>query len=362
MQTSPSTATLERARGPRRRWLTDAVIAGFVAIGTATGLLMVAYALANGAADSRGDVLRRWLWQLTHNDVVAFSSSRPALAIALHVVLGLIWALVYARFVDNNRSLGWWIGDGPGWSRGMRFALLPWLASLLLLLPAAAINMLDWALSAGPLVPIGNLVLHLIYGYTLGQLYDASADEPAIAADTAYDEPRGRLAVEHSEDFGAAGIVLGAIVGALVGIGLAVVLPPTLPNVDFGGWTVALAVGGILAGGAVGGLVGSFAGLPQTPPEPDDVDAAPDPFEHNVLPFLIPPFLLIVVIAVVSTFGTGLLQLGKSEMEIGPVTIGKAVVAAIIGIFVIGIGAYLLSTRVESPPSSRETVSHKAEH
>jgi hypothetical protein len=145
MQSSPSARTFERARGPRRRWLTDAVIAGFVAIGASTGVLMVAYALADGAADSRGDILRRWLWQLTHNDVVAFSSSRPALAIALHVVLGLVWALVYARFVENNRSLGWWIGDGPGWSRGMRFALLPWLVSLLLLLPAAAINMLDWA-------------------------------------------------------------------------------------------------------------------------------------------------------------------------------------------------------------------------
>lgn len=362
MQSSPSTATLERTRGPRRRWLTDAIIAGFVAIGTSTAVLMVAYALANGAADSQGDIFRRWLWQLTHNDVVAFSSSRPAEAIALHVVLGVVWALIYARFIENNRSLGWWIGDGPGWSRGMRFALLPWLVSLLLLLPAAAINMLDWALSAGPLVPVGNLILHLIYGYTLGQLYDAAADAPAVGADTAYDEPRVRLAVEHSEDFGAAGIVLGAIIGALVGVALAVILPPTLPNIDFGGWTVALAVGGILAGGAVGGIVGSFAGLPQTAPEPPDLDAEPDPFEHNVLPFLIPPFLLIVIIVVVSTFGTGLLQLGKSEVEIGPVTIGTAVVAAIIGIFAIGIGAYLLSMRVESPPSSRETVSHRAEH
>jgi hypothetical protein len=362
MQSAPSTATLERIRGPRRRWLTDAIIAGFVAIGTSTAILMVAYVVANGAADSQGDVVRRWLWQLTHNDVVAFSSGRPAFAVALHVVLGVIWALVYARFVEGNRSLRWWIGDGPGWSRGMRFALLPWLVSLLLLLPAAAINMLDWALSAGPLVPVGNLILHLIYGYTLGQLYDASADEPAVGADMAYDEPRERLAVEHSEDFGAAGILLGAVIGAAVGIGLAVILPPTLPNVDFGGWEVALAVGGILAGGAVGGIVGSFAGLPQAPPDPADADAPPDPFEHNLLPFLIPPFLLIVIIAIVSTFGSGLLQLGKSEAEIGPITLGTAVIAAIIGIFVIGIGAYILSMRVESPPSSRDTISHKAEH
>ena len=79
---------------------------------------------------------------------------------ALPLAVGLVWALIYARFVESNRSLRWWIGDGPGWSRGMRFALLPWIFSLLLLLPAAAINMLDWALSAGPLVPVG-IALHV---------------------------------------------------------------------------------------------------------------------------------------------------------------------------------------------------------
>src|SRR5438105_807904 len=256
-------ATLERTRRVRRRWFADAVIAGFVAIGTSTGVLMVAYVLANGIADSQADFFRRWLWQLTHNDVVAFSSGRPAIALALHVVLGLVWAVVYARLIEWNRALDWWIGRGPGWQRGVRFALLPWLFSLLVLLPAAAVNMLDWALSAGPLVPIGNLFLHLIYGFVLGQLYDSSADEPNVGSDLEHEQTVQRMAVAHSEDFGAAGIVVGAIVGALVGIGLAIVLPPILPNVDFGGWQAALAVGGILAGGAVGGIVGSFAGLPQ---------------------------------------------------------------------------------------------------
>jgi hypothetical protein len=356
MEASPSTATRERGRGLRRRWLADAIIAGFIAIGTSTGALMVSYVLANGLADSRADFFRRWLWQLTHNEVVAFSSGRPALALALHVLLGLVWAIVYARFVEFRLS-------GPGWRRGMVFSLLPWVFSLLILLPAAVVNLLDWVFSAGPLVPVGNLVLHLIYGYTLGQLYDASADEPALGADVAYDEPLERLAVEHSEDFGAAGILIGGVTGAAVGIGLAVVLPPTLPNVDFGGWSVALGVGGILAGGAVGAIVGSFAGLPQTPPEPADLEEGPDPFEHNVLPFLIPPFLLLVAIAIVTTFGTGLLQLGRSELEIGPIRIGAAVLAAIIGTFAIGIGAYVLSTRPDQPsPSSRETVSHRAEH
>jgi hypothetical protein len=223
--------------------------------------------------------------------------------------------------------------------------------------------MLDWALSAGPLVPLGNLVLHLIYGFTLGQLYDSSADEAAVASDLADEEPLQRRAVEHSEDFGAAGIVVGGVVGAAVGIGMAIILPPALPNVDFGGWSAALAVGGILAGGAVGGVVGSFAGLPQTPPEVLDLEGEPDPFHYRVLPFLIPPFLLIVIAAIITTLGTGLLQLGKSDIEIGPIVIAKAVVAAIVGIFVLGLAALYLSTRVDqSPPSSRDTVSHRAEH
>lgn len=350
--------TLDRVGAPRQRWLSNAVISGFVAIGTSTGALMVAYVLANGAADSQGDFFRRWLWQLTHNDVVAFSSGRPAVALALHVVLGVVWALVYARFIEFQP----WM-TGPGWRRGMVFSLLPWVFSLLLLLPAAAINMLDWALSAGPLVPLGNLVLHLIYGFTLGQLYDASADQPALASDLTYNEPLERLAVEHSEDLGAAGIVIGAVVGAAVGIGLAVVLPPTLPNVDFGGWEIALAVGGILAGGAVGGIVGSFAGLPQPPADPVDINDEPDPFEHNVLPFLIPPFIIVVIAAIIVTLGTTLLRFGKTEVLIGPISIGAAVLAAIIGMAAIGIGALLLSLQGDqSPPSSRETVSHRAEH
>lgn len=350
------TATLERTRDVRRRWFADAIIAGFVAIGTSTGVLMVAYVLANGIADSQGDFFRRWLWQLTHNDVVAFSSGRPAVALALHVVLGLVWAIVYARFVEFRLS-------GPGWRRGVLFSLVPFVFSLLILLPAAVVNMLDWALSAGPLVPVGNLILHMIYGYTLGQLYDASSDAPALSEDLAYDEPLERAAVEHSEDLGAAGILAGGVIGAAVGIMLAVVLPPTLPNVDFGGWEVALAVGGILAGGAVGAIVGSFAGLPQTPPEPaSEMQHDYDPFVNNVLPFLIPPFLILVIAAIITTFGTGLLQLGKEEMEIGPIKIGAAVIAAIVGIFAIGLVAWFLSERVDQSPSSRDTISHKAGH
>src|SRR5215510_646639 len=127
--TTAESVALEQRRGPRARWFSDAIIAGFVAIGTATGALMVAYVLANGAGDSQGNILQLWLWQLTHNQVVGFSSAQPAIAIALHVLLGLVWALVYGRYVEWNRRFRWWIGDGSGATRGMRFAILPWIFS-----------------------------------------------------------------------------------------------------------------------------------------------------------------------------------------------------------------------------------------
>jgi uncharacterized membrane protein YagU involved in acid resistance len=343
---------------PRRHWLSDAIIAGFVATGTSTAALMVAYVAANGAGDPNGDLVRVWLYQLTHNDVVSFSHTTPALAIVVHIVLGLVWAIVYA-LVEPTRGLRWWLGDGPGWARGMRFALLPWLVSLLVLLPAAAINMLQFVFSAGPLPPLGNLILHLIYGYTLGQLYDASADAPAVSEDLVYDEPRARAAIAHSEDFGAAGIVAGAAIGAAVGIGMAVVLPPVLPNVDSQGWSIALSIGGILAGGAVGGIVGSFAGLPNGESDPAELAEGEDPFDHTVLPFLLPPAVVVVIAAIIVSFGTGLLRLGKSSFEIGPIVIAQAVVAAILGIVLIGLGALWLATRPDhSRRSSRETVSH----
>jgi len=291
---------------------------------------------------------------------VSFSRATPAIAIAVHVVLGLIWAIVYARLIEPSSALRWWIGSGPGWTRGMRFAILPWLFSLLVLLPAAAFDMLGVALSAGPLPPIGNLILHMIFGFTLGQLYDSSADEPAVGADLVYDEPLEREAIGHSEDFGAAGILVGAVVGAAVGVAMAIVLPPTLPNVDSEGWSIALAVGGILAGGSVGGIIGSFAGLPNVATDPAEVAQGEDPFDHTVLPFLLPPVVLIVAAGVIVTMGTGLLRMGKTMIMIGPIEVAAAVVAAVVGIVVIGLGALWVSTLVDqSPsPSSRDTVSH----
>jgi hypothetical protein len=74
-----------------------------------------------------------------------------------------------------------------------------------------------------------------------------------------------------------------------------------------------------------------------------------DLFQRHVLPLLIPPALLLVITVIVVTLGSALLLLSASELTIGPIVIAWPVVAAALGVLVIGFGALWLA--------SRETVS-----
>ncbi len=338
---------------PRRRtWLADALIAGFVATGLATVVLILGFIVAAaGGVERGGDFFRLWLWQLAHNEVVSFTRATPAVAIVLHVVVGLVFALGYAYWGErwNARVFGL-----TGLANGLAFGLIAYVVSLLALLPAAGVNMLSFALSAGPLPVIGNLVLNLIYGGVLGMLYDASAERPAVAEDAGYVEPLEGQAVAHSEAVGAAGIVVGVVLGAIFGLALALLLPPTAPGEAFAGWSLALAAAGFLVGGAVGGVVGTFVGLPQG----DAADAleeehveVDDPFDRNVLSFLIPLGLILLVAGIVSAIGLSLLSLAPSGRLV-------PVFGALVLTFVVTIVSVTLGLR-QPRPSRRATVSHR---
>jgi len=66
---------------------------------------------------------------------------------------------------------------------------------------------------------------------------------------------------------------------------------------------------------------------------------------RDLLAFILPPLLLSLITAIVVTLGSGLLLLGSRELEIGPIVIAWAVVAAALGVLVIGSGALWLATR-----------------
>lgn len=229
-------ARQELEREPRRRlagWLSTGILSGFVATGMMTLILLVAYGIAVfvGSADSQAPLLLHWLWSLAHNPIVGTATLALPLAIVLHFLAGMAWAVVYAGLAEPRLS-------GPGWRRGALFSLLPWLVSVLVFLPVMGGGFLGLSLGAGPLPLLGNLLLHLGYGATLGELY--AAEEPV---DLAY--WRRTIAV---------GILPGLVLGGLVGALSSSVLAPAAHP-------VAVAVVGAILGGAGGAFLGTFLGL-----------------------------------------------------------------------------------------------------
>ncbi|HEX5502870.1 MAG TPA: hypothetical protein VFW96_09615 [Thermomicrobiales bacterium] len=228
---------------PREGWLRNGLLAGLVATGVMTVTLGVAYAFALNFGGAGGNIVAQWLWSLTHNRVTAAVSGAPFLFLALQLSMGLALSLVYAGVAEP--ALG-----GPAWRRGALFALAPWLCSLVVFLPLVGGGIAGAALGAGPLPALGNLIVHLVYGATLGAVY--AIPETAGLDRTAEDEGAA-IGADRGAAVGiVAGVPLGTVCGALVAaLGGA---SPLLP-------TGALLLAGALIGGAWGGLIGSLAGI-----------------------------------------------------------------------------------------------------
>jgi hypothetical protein len=233
-------------------WLARSIIAGFVAVVLAAVVLFLAYVLAGTIGAALPGTLGLWFHNLTQNQITALVQGAVARALLIHTAIGIIVAVLYAGWVAPRLS-------GPGWRRGSLFALLPWVLSVVVVLPALGGGFLGFGLGAGPLPILGNLVVHLVYGATLGQLYgwedrQATSVERSGGWSTLADR-----AVESAEGIGT---MVGGLGGAIVAIVGALL-------VFRGGAPLSLAaLAGLAFGAAVGLVVGSFVGLMRAS-EPD---------------------------------------------------------------------------------------------
>lgn len=229
-------------------WLVRAVTAGFVATVLVTATLALAYGMAVMLGSNHPDapILVRWLWGLAHNTVTARFQTAVPVVVLLHFIFGINWAIIYAAVVEPRLS-------GPGWRRGLLFAPIPWLLSLLVFLPAVGGGFLGLSLGAGPLPILGNLILHLVYGATLGALYPEESNRLLVEAGTV--ATSGEIALLTRSEYGtAAGIIIGMVLGALIAWVGQVILAPNQSGL------VALMLGALM-GSATGALIGSFLGL-----------------------------------------------------------------------------------------------------
>ncbi len=233
-------------------WLVRAVLVGFIATGLMTSVLAVAYVIAVvlGSSSPEAPILLRWMWALANNAVTRQAQTAVAIAVLLHFVAGIAWAVVYASFVEPRLS-------GPGWRRGLLFAPLPGILSLVVLLPALGGGLFGLGLGAGPLPIVGNLVLHLVYGASLGYLYPPENDRLLLERGEIArpEEVRSVILVERST---ATGMILGLILGGLGGLLGSTIISPDQP-------ALAGLVLGVLLGSAAGALIGSYSRLDTTP-------------------------------------------------------------------------------------------------
>ncbi|MDQ4045279.1 MAG: hypothetical protein M3173_07510 [Chloroflexota bacterium] len=236
-----STRTMRFEGGWRSDWIRSGILAGFVATFAMTATLTVAWLIANAIGDDDGGQLARWIYNLSENRIVDRVGDAFLVGLALNLIVGIAWALLYARFAEP------WFGRSTVVT-GMLFAMIPFVISVAVIFPLMNAGFLGSDLGAGPLPFIGNLVLHLVYGGTLGFLY-AIESERGVA-----DRANQRRANASAELGAAYGVVIGGIVGAIGGWLVA-------PTMDELADRPVIMLAGVLAGAAIGTLAGSLIGM-----------------------------------------------------------------------------------------------------
>jgi hypothetical protein len=94
----------------------------------------------------------------------------------------------------------------------MLFSLIPWMLSVGVFLPIVGGGPLGLRLRAGPLPIFGNLILHLIYGGVLGQIYGPMGDR--LLTETGETDDVDELqTLANEQRLIALGIVAGRVVG-----------------------------------------------------------------------------------------------------------------------------------------------------
>lgn len=239
---------LQQTKRPTE-WLAAGTFSGFIATGVMTLLIFVGIGVAGviGSPDAQEPALVRWMWALSNNTVTERTESAFPVAVGLHFISGVGWALVYAALVEPRLR-------GPGWRRGLLFSVVPWVASLVVFLPAVGGGLLGLGLGAGPLPIVGNLALHAAYGLVLGQVQSPWGEQ--LLVESGEEEKVGELqVVAHQQRIIALSIVVGLVVGGLVGL---------LGSAAVGVWSspAVATVLGAIAGSVAGSFIGSFLGLP----------------------------------------------------------------------------------------------------
>lgn len=232
--------------GRRLNWLWTSAISGLCATTVMSVILFCAYGVLVGIGSTApgASQFEQWCAGLVNNTLVRSAQTNLVVALILDFCAGIAWAILYGAIFEPRLP-------GRGLVKGLIFAIIPWIFSLLVFFPIAGVGIFGLGLSAGPLPIVGNLILHAIYGLTLGGIMETEgilADD-GERIDT--EEPHRLARMERGM---AIAIIPGLIIGGLIGgFGAASIAP--------GMSSAAVTATGAIIGCATGVLLGSFAGV-----------------------------------------------------------------------------------------------------
>ena len=111
------------------------------------------------------------------------------LAVPAYLGVGVVWGSMYGLWVEPRLSPSW-----PDWLKGLVFAGLPFLVSVVFLLPLLGLGFFGVG-ATGPVAFTGELIRHAAYGVLLGWMYPIFRSRRPIkvrahtAADVAAERP-----------------------------------------------------------------------------------------------------------------------------------------------------------------------------
>lgn len=166
-------------------------VAGGLATISSTLLFNVVINLAgNIASNAPGTLVEQTAARL------AFAFARELQPVLLFVALpaflsvGVLWGALYGFALEARLPSNW-----PDWFKGMTFAVLPLMMSLLVVMPLLGLGFLGVG-ATGPVAATGEVIRHAAYGVQLGLLYPVfrSRRTVRVIAHTPDEMPAGRVA------------------------------------------------------------------------------------------------------------------------------------------------------------------------
>jgi membrane protein DedA with SNARE-associated domain len=141
-------------------------IAGLLATVGSTLVLNVVINLAGGIAfNAPGTLVERTAARLAFAVARDVSPVFLFIAVPAYLAVGVLWGVIYAVWGEARLPSQW-----ADWQRGVFYAALPLLVSVLVVLPILGLGVLGFGVT-GPVAFTGELIRHAVFGALLGLIF-----------------------------------------------------------------------------------------------------------------------------------------------------------------------------------------------